>query len=328
MPVDQAHTARSFGVELEVILPRCPSKLPKGGDATDRVVKFLRSHGIQAMTEADLAADPRAACGPVWKVATDDSLGLEMDDFEGVEVISPILSGEAGIQSLRQVATILDQQGFSTNFQTGMHVHHDVGDYDLPAWKRLMANFMIAEPAFDQLVSRFRRGDDNEHARTTRRGFGIEPLVAAFTNGVTIQGIANKLFPGIKDGERQVKLNVNSFAKHGTAEFRQHEGTLDPDRLEHWVRLTQGFVNHSKNSPELLTISRGVTDPIAAWAEMARPEEETRQPLLQRLLDVVPQATRDYFTAVAERTAAEKPLPAWLRPTPRHATPNPMGTVS
>lgn len=51
MPVDQKLTSRTFGIELEVILPRCPSKLPAGGSAPERVAKFLRSKGIQAMTE-------------------------------------------------------------------------------------------------------------------------------------------------------------------------------------------------------------------------------------------------------------------------------------
>lgn len=43
--------------------------------------------------------------------------------------------------------------------------------------------------------------------------------------------------------DRYKTLNVSSISKHGTLEFRQHSGTLNPDKIVHWIILTQAFLN-------------------------------------------------------------------------------------
>ncbi len=37
--------------------------------------------------------------------------------------------------------------------------------------------------------------------------------------------------------QRYRSVNLLALAKHGTIEFRQHAGTLDPDKLGAWVRF-------------------------------------------------------------------------------------------
>ena len=67
---------RRFGVELEVILPFCPSKLPRGTTRFDKVATLLRQNGIPAMTEDEAKANPRSVGPDVWIVKDDETLGL------------------------------------------------------------------------------------------------------------------------------------------------------------------------------------------------------------------------------------------------------------
>jgi hypothetical protein len=47
---------------------------------------------------------------------------------------------------------------------------------------------------------------------------------------------------------RYRKVNIASFNRHGTIEFRQHEGTMDPDRILNWVQFCTHFVEESYNN--------------------------------------------------------------------------------
>ncbi|HCI45786.1 MAG TPA: hypothetical protein DFI00_00680, partial [Rhodospirillaceae bacterium] len=167
---------RRFGVELEVILPFCPSKLPRGTTRFDKVATLLRQNGIPAMTEDEAKANPRSVGPDVWIVKDDETLGGSCVDFEGVEIVSPILAGERDLKKLLNVTRLLKDTGFTTNFQTGLHVHHEADDLEMEDWRRLMVNYYLTEPAFDRLVQQDRRGDENSHAMSTRRDVDIEAL--------------------------------------------------------------------------------------------------------------------------------------------------------
>ncbi len=303
-------TDRCFGVELEVIVPGCPSQLPGNGCHHDRVAALLRQHGINAMSKAELKANPRADASKVWIVTPDDSLEPETEAIQGTEIVSPILQGEDDMKTLKQVVQTLKDTGFNTNMLTGLHVHHDAQDLDIPAWKRLMVNYFLAEPAFDRLVSFARRGNQNTHALSTRQQEDIEPMLDEFDDELTVDDICKQIFPGVRSNH-DLKLNVDAFEKHGTVEFRQHEGTLDPDAVEHWVRLTQAFVDHSVNSPELISVNTGITDPLEAWEEVSDERPAAQNRLLGNLLNLVGRKTRAHFEAVVGRHDRAPTPPAW-----------------
>ena len=317
---------RPFGAELEVMLPPGAASLPPGADPHTRVAKFLRRHGIDAVSEQELAKKQRSFSNKTWLVKEDDTLHMKGDLQQGTEIVSPIMGGEADLKKLRQVAQILKDGGFTTNGLTGFHVHHDVTDLDIDGWQRLMTNFVLAEPAFDRLVDEGRRGNNNRHALSTRQEPDIMPLIEHFDDEMTVSDICKQLFPGVRSNH-DLKLNVDAFWKHGTAEFRQHQGTLCPDEIEHWVRLTQGFVDHAADSPELIAVNAGITDPEEAWEEVTDERKPAQDRLLANLLAVAPAPTRQHFRQVAAahddtRPAlirAARPLASAPQPGLRHA---------
>ncbi len=316
---------RRFGVELEVILPFCPSKLPRGTTRFDKVATLLRQNGIPAMTEDEAKAKPRSVGPDVWIVKDDETLGGSCVDFEGVEIVSPILAGERDLKKLLNVTRLLKDTGFTTNFQTGLHVHHEADDLEMEDWRRLVVNYYLTEPAFDRLVQPDRRGDENSHAMSTRRDVDIEALVEELEEAETVEDISNQLFPGVNQ-THELKMNVDAFIKHGTVEFRQHEGTLEEEEVEHWVRLTQAFVDHSVDSPELLAVNDGITDPLEAWEEVEDDGPRLQDPLLKRLISLPGPKTRDHYIGVVEHYEGKgSPMLAGIPRGPRTRQPVPGG---
>jgi hypothetical protein len=47
---------------------------------------------------------------------------------------------------------------------------------------------------------------------------------------------------------RYHKFNMESMSRYGTVEFRQHSGTIEPDKAMNWIRVCVAFVERSLNS--------------------------------------------------------------------------------
>lgn len=49
--------------------------------------------------------------------------------------------------------------------------------------------------------------------------------------------------------DRYFKVNMCALARHGTIEFRQHSGSINPDTILNWVEFLTSFVEASKVTP-------------------------------------------------------------------------------
>src|ERR1035437_749468 len=172
-------TPRTFGVEIECMMP-------EGTSRVDLAMK-LRNAGIQANV---LGYDHTTR--PTWKLTTDGSLGYD----NGVEVVSPILSGEAGIADAVKVADILKEAGCTVNKSWGLHVHVFAGDLTVPQMKKLAITFVHSETAFHAIVPPSRRKDQNQFIQSNRTAFGgsyenegINRAIAAFEAAPTMQDL-------------------------------------------------------------------------------------------------------------------------------------------
>ena len=92
----------TFGVEIETTCPR-----------TNRLhVGSYHSTGEQV---------PYLPEG--WVAKSDCSIHTDKAGHVGVEIVSPILKGEAGIIQLIEVIRILNEKGHAVNASCGVHVH-------------------------------------------------------------------------------------------------------------------------------------------------------------------------------------------------------------
>lgn len=244
---------RTFGVEIECNLPAGVSR----GDLALR----LRRAGIVAHA---FRYDHETR--PGWKLTTDGSLTGDPDD--STEVVSPVLSGEAGMAELAKVADILRDAGCAVDKKCGLHVHVFAGDLDLKQMKKLAINFVHSETAFDAIVPPSRRKDSNVFIRSNRTGFGgsyenegINKAIAAFEACNTmadliakvsavsdrVQHVANWRADSTSGNQpsRYRKLNFLPMLRFKTVEFRQHAGTVESEKITNWVQLCVAFVERS-----------------------------------------------------------------------------------
>jgi hypothetical protein len=210
---------RQFGIEIEAEFSnrgQIAEKLRRAG-----VPCYCEEYGHRAM--------------PHWKIVTDGSLR------NGYEIVSPVLSGQEGVDQIKTVCRILRANGVRINRQCGLHVHHDVSDFSLLNWKMLFKQYVKHEQIIDTFMPQSRRANANRYCRSLR----ISDLDTTFSN-IDASTNVDSLYRAITQCDRYVKLNMQSFYRQGTVEFRQHSGTIDADKIIAWVVFTQALVEYSK----------------------------------------------------------------------------------
>ena len=169
-------------------------------------------------------------------------------DGSGVEARSPILSGPAGFKTLRRAMNAIRENGGVVTSADGMHVHHGVPDLenDKDAIIRLVRSWMDNTPLIHQFVNERRRNygpcpDWREEQFTQLVEEGTTNSDAYATYDWYLGRYTGNIYVG-QCGPRG-SLNLWSLGEHGTVELRSHEGTLDADIAEAWVRFGQRFIN-------------------------------------------------------------------------------------
>ncbi|MBW4596970.1 MAG: amidoligase family protein [Brasilonema angustatum HA4187-MV1] len=203
---------RRYGVEIEFV-----SDL-----GLDEIADKLRQAGINAVAEGY-----NHSLRGYWKVITDSSCGYEL--------VSPPLLGEEGIAEIITACNVLDQVG-KVNKKCGVHVHIDAAGLTLNQIKSVIINYAENEAVFDLIMPGSRRGDNNYYCQSIARI--NQPKLRRCTS---VQEILEEVF----NNSRYYKVNIASYLRHGTIEFRQHSGSVDGQKISNWVRLIQSFVIRS-----------------------------------------------------------------------------------
>ncbi len=217
IPMTTPLMSRRFGVEIEFL----------STVTIERVLNHLRAAGIHVESEGYTHRTT-----PHWKIVRDGSCGLEL--------VSPVLEGEAGLEEVRIAAAALEAAGAEVNRKCGLHVHFDARRMSLKAIKNLFKMWLKFEDVLDTFQPASRRGNANSFCQTN---LSYEPIGAG-----DHRGQCSRMFRKI-DACRNVeemkalypcryrKLNIHSYFRHQTLEVRHHSGTTCPEKITHWVRL-------------------------------------------------------------------------------------------
>jgi hypothetical protein len=143
----------------------------------------------------------------------------------GHELVSPPLRGEDGIDSVRKACRWLRENGARVDSSCGLHIHHEVNDLGARGICRVVRTYADHQDLLNWLVSSSRRSPHHTYAR---------PLTSSDASFIERHN-------GTQASTRYLAVNVYSFARHGTLEFRQHQGTLNAQKIEAWIRLGQGL---------------------------------------------------------------------------------------
>lgn len=152
-----------------------------------------------------------------------------------LELISPPMCGPKGIAEVKFVMGLLNANQAKVDESCGLHVHHHASDLDDNHLKNLLIvwykyqdlMYMIADPRRE--TSQYcRKLEESDFRRVVglKRGFAAQ----------------------VRTWSRYQGLNFESLNRHGTVEFRLLEGTLNTEKVEAWVSLTQRLVLLAKHT--------------------------------------------------------------------------------
>ncbi|MDR1489866.1 MAG: amidoligase family protein [Desulfovibrio sp.] len=251
--------ARNFGIEMEL------------ADITQtQALSALRSAGLRAEIEGY-----NHIARPHWKIVTDSSVR------NGFEVVSPILRGEHGLQEAESAATALETAGAKINTTCGLHVHFDAAGLEVNEIRTIATRYAKHEAEIDAFMPRSRRGDANTYCKSTRRIFES----AAFQSAETVDELIDA------QGSRYFKLNLQSYRRHQTIEFRQHGGTVNAEKIHNWVYFLNGFITESRcrsrGCANLPTLKGAQAKLVSLLADEGRSAD-----FLQETLNLLPHSLR------------------------------------
>ena len=206
----------TYGIEIEFV-----------NATTHQVEEVMRDQGVNASAESYNHNTRRH-----WKITTDQSL----HQTDAGELVSPILSGEAGLLELKNVLEGLNSvKGLDVNVNCGVHVHLAWDGMTPGQVKSVVARYAAYEQAIDGWMPNSRRGSNSRWAKH------LDPSIVR-----TVQSADDSLSGiGYAQRDRYYKVNTVPLTSYGTVEFRQHSGTTDYEKISHWVRFLIGFVEAS-----------------------------------------------------------------------------------
>lgn len=159
---------------------------------------------------------------------------LKHDGSCGLELVSPPLSGDAGLDATAKALEALREAGAYVNTQCGLHVHWGASDYTARDFENLVALYATCEADLLKVLHASRaRNDYARQVRPCLRG-GCTP--ATFAQDGTRGNVS-----------RYYALNLAAYPRHGTVEFRAHHGTLKTEQVLAWVHLTAAMMERAKH---------------------------------------------------------------------------------
>lgn len=219
---------RRFGVEIEFF-----------GITRADAVRALSAVGISCRANR---YDNSVGAGS-WKIVSDGSVnGQGTGEGVGLELVSPPLQGEAGIEEAKNAFRALRDAGARVDRSCGLHVHYDMADMHLRGIKWFVRSWFNNQDKLSYFVSASRR--QGAYCRQLDQ-YEVE----------AIERMRDARRPA---GGRYRAVNVQAFPRHGTIEVRSHQGTLDARKFENWLKLGMAMLHTCKTARAPIAPQQGI----------------------------------------------------------------------
>ena len=213
-----------FGIELEVATSK----------SRQEVINALQNAGIK-VEGARYGSD---VIEGTWKVQPDGSIN-------GWEIVSPPLND---VEDLKTVVHVLRKElKVRCNKKTGLHIHHDVNDFNLHQLKNLYRLYNKYE---NNAIKSF----VNPSRTQTLYCSPVERIMHNVESASTIEEFKNS-YSG-----RYYNLNNKAYVKYGTIEFRHHQGTTNINEILAWVEFTHKLVETAQHKEQVKRLYAGRTN--------------------------------------------------------------------
>jgi hypothetical protein len=191
----------------------------------------MKTYGIELETSSISIRTAQSALdaqGLSWSCKPDGTRGVD------AEAVSPILTDSSLNEGLIAARALL-KAGATVNRQTGYHVHLGAEHYGNEGIAALVRNWYTAADAIAALVAPSRL--NNNFCNHNLRESVVETWVESIRGGT----ISNRAI----GYNRYLSLNLDSFDRHGTVEFRLHHGTLNGKKITAWAEFCEAMATFS-----------------------------------------------------------------------------------
>jgi hypothetical protein len=176
------------------------------------------------------------------------------------------------MDELRIATRIIAEFGGTVNKTCGLHVHHEAADLTVEQIKRVARGWKNNASIIDGLVSQSRR------AATC--SYYCKPLTAGDIS--QIDGCTNLDQVRRLRLDRYRTMNLMSYGRFGTIEIRQHQGTINYEKIRTWVLMGQALMDTAIAATQI-PASSTVRDFITSLG--ARLDETARTYLIGRAVE-------------------------------------------
>ncbi len=220
----------------------------------------------------------------VWTVKTDSSIRLSatMDSsyHHGIEIVSPVLKGIAGLNALKTVCDAIEHVT-KVSKTCGLHVHHFVSEEE--SLKNLINSWIQCETYFMEVLPNSRQ--ENYFCKQWD-----------IFNPTNINYETPKSWYNRKIGTRYVTMNLESYWVRSTVEFRLHSGTTEFDKISNWMIATQTYLDKALNNEmiEITSFDDMITKMNGASDTIRKPKEGSKIRLVADMIETG--ATKDAIT--------------------------------
>ena len=152
-------------------------------------------------------------------------------DGDGLEFVSPILQGDAGLEAVASLCDYAENAGWDCDSSCGFHLHIDTADLTDEQRKRIYYAYKLTEDLWHKFVSS--RRNNNSYCRNIHAE--AEEIKAWDWNECLDKADHT-------DDGRYIWCNIIAFHSHSTIEIRLHHGTIDKDVVTAWIKAHLRFV--------------------------------------------------------------------------------------
>ena len=246
---------RTFGVEIEFF-----------GITPQTAINALAQVGIRASYEGythTVMAD--------WKIVTDVSVtSTGTGTGRGLELVSPILRGASGLAQMENALTAIRTAGAKVNRTCGVHVHVGMDGLVGAQLMQVIDLYHANQNHIDNLVSRSRRNTNYaKHFTNASLTSGYSAQVFNTLRGTRTASATASVRRSTSNADRYYVVNVTAYAKYGTLEFRQHQGSLNGKKVGAWVQFILALVE--KATADSVTTQFATADEMLDSMNLRRP---------------------------------------------------------
>jgi len=172
-------------------------------------------------------------CGGYSDLSGSNAWGVKDDcTVAGKEFYSDILSGDDGLDAIREWGKVADRHGWDAGASSGYHLHLDMrGESDDSLYAVAYA-YRRTENVWFSFVDGYRRRCSYSRPMT----ISCADINEAAADGRSFYSFSAR-------GSRYFWCNLVAFSHHSTIEIRSYEGTCDDTEVINWVKAHTRFAD-------------------------------------------------------------------------------------